>query len=149
MDRNRVRLGEGEGTFRRARAALRAWRMFEVGWVRLFPAGAPVETGAVVAVVAEHYGLWSVNPARVVYVFEEEEGGVRRSGFACGTLPRHAQRGEERLCVELHSDGSVFYDLYAFSRPNRLPVWPGYPLVRRLQRRFARDSLAAMARAVG
>jgi uncharacterized protein (UPF0548 family) len=44
-------------------------------------------------------------------------------------------------------DDSVFYDLYAFSRPNHFLAKLGYPLARRLQRRFARDSLQAMVRA--
>jgi uncharacterized protein (UPF0548 family) len=41
-------------------------------------------------------------------------------------------------------DDSVFYDLYAFSRPNQLLAKLGYPLARHLQHRFARDSLQAM-----
>jgi uncharacterized protein (UPF0548 family) len=44
-------------------------------------------------------------------------------------------------------DDSVFYDLYAFSRPNQLLAKLGYPLARRLQHRFARDSLQAMVQA--
>ena len=46
-----------------------------------------------------------------------------------------------------HEDDSVFYDLYAHSRPNHLLAWLGYPLARRLQHRFARDSLQAMVQA--
>ncbi len=149
VDHNRVRLGEGEATFLRAAEALRAWRMFDTGWVRLHPSDTPVEVGATVAVVARH-GVWSLNACRVVYTVEEEARGVRRSGFAYGTLPDHAARGEERFSVEWDlEDGSVWYDLYAISRPNSLLVRLGYPVVRRLQKRFARDSKAAMRRAVG
>jgi hypothetical protein len=36
-----------------------------------------------------------------------------------------------------------------FARPNQLLDQLGSPLVRRLQKRFARDSAAAMARAIG
>jgi uncharacterized protein (UPF0548 family) len=72
---------------------------------------------------------------------------VRRS-FAYGTLPEHGERGEERFTVEWRrEDDSVFYELYAFSRPNHLIARLGYPLARRLQRRFARDSLRAMLHA--
>jgi uncharacterized protein (UPF0548 family) len=65
-------------------------------------------------------------------------------------LPEHAERGEERFTVEWRRDeGSVHYDLYAFSRPNHLLARIGHPLARRLQRRFARDSIGAMLRAAG
>jgi uncharacterized protein (UPF0548 family) len=150
VDHNRARLGEGGETFDRAVAALRAWKMFDVRWVRIFPPGAPIEVGTTVAVLARHYGLWSLNACRIVYLIEEDDGGVRRCGFAYGTLPGHAESGEERFTVEWRrDDGSVSYDIYAFSRPNNLLARAGYPLARRLQRRFARDSLRAMVRATG
>jgi uncharacterized protein (UPF0548 family) len=60
----------------------------------------------------------------------------------------HAERGEERFTVEYHSDDqSVWYDLFAFSRPGPLARL-GYPVARSLQKRFARDSNLAMRRAV-
>ena len=46
------------------------------------------------------------------------------------------------------ADGAVWYDILAFSRPRQLPARLGYPLARRLQKRFARGSAAAMQRAV-
>lgn len=148
VDHNRVRLGEGDEVFARAVEALFAWKMFDVGWVRLLPAEAPVEIGTTVGVLARHYGFWSLNLSRVVYEVEED-GPVRRRGFAYGTLPEHGESGEERFSVEKHDDGSVFYDLYAFSRPNHPLARLGRPFARGLQRRFARDSLRAMIRAVG
>lgn len=109
-----------------------------------------MEAGTTVAVVARHYGLWSVNVSRVVYEVDDEKDGVKRYGFAYGTLPEHAERGEERFIVEWsREDDSVHYDVLAFSRPNHLLVLLGYPLARAAQRRFARDSLAAMVRAAG
>ena len=148
VDHNRVKLGEGAETFERSVEALRGWRMFEVGWVGLLPPGAPVEVGTTVAVLARHYGFWSLNFSRVVYGISEDAGGVRRRGFAYGTLPEHGESGEERFSVEWHrDDDSVFYDLYAFSRPNHPLARLGYSFARGLQRRFARDSLRAMARA--
>lgn len=150
VDRYRQRLGEGEETYRRAVEALRAWRQFGLGWTRLRPPGAPLEVGSTVGVVARHLGVWSVNPARISYLVEESGGGVERFGFGYGTLPGHAARGEERFLVEWdRGSGAVVYDVLAFSRPKHLLAWPGYPVVRRLQRRFARDSKAAMSRAVG
>lgn len=147
VDHNRV--GLGAGTFDRAVSALQTWKMFDLGWVRLLPENAPVEVGTTVAVLACHYHLRSLNPCRVVYLIDEDEGPVRKRGFAYGTLPEHAQRGEERFTVEQYPDGSVFYDLYAFSRPNHPLARYGRPFARALQRRFARDSLNAMVRATG
>jgi uncharacterized protein (UPF0548 family) len=148
VDHNRVRLGDGEEAFARAAEALYAWKMFDLGWVRILPRGAPADVGTTVAVLARHIGFRSLNFSRVVYEVSGEEGGVRKLGFAYGTLPEHAESGEERFVVEWHPDGPVFYDLYAFSRPNHPLSRLGYPFARGLQRRFARGSLAAMARAV-
>jgi uncharacterized protein (UPF0548 family) len=148
IDQNRARLGIGRDTFERAVAALYAWKMFDVGWARLVPAGAPVEVGTTVAVLATHYGFHSLNPCRISYTIEEDEGGLVRRSFAYGTLPGHGERGEERFTVQWRlEDDSVFYELYAFSQPNTFLAKLGYPLARRLQRRFARDSLRAMVRA--
>jgi uncharacterized protein (UPF0548 family) len=148
VDHNRTRLGRGRDTFEKAVAALHSWNMFDVGWARLVPANAPVEVGTTVAVLTRHYGFHSLNPCRITYTIEEDEGDLARRGFAYGTLPGHGERGEERFTVEWHhEDDSVFYDLYAHSRPNHLLAWLGYPLARRLQHRFARDSLQAMVQA--
>jgi hypothetical protein len=57
--------------------------------------------------------------------------------------------GRSALASEWHSDDTVWYDLLAFSRPGHWLIWLGYPCIRRLQRRFALASLAAMVRAVG
>ncbi|HEX6709595.1 MAG TPA: DUF1990 domain-containing protein [Rubrobacter sp.] len=148
VDHNRVKLGEGRETLDRAVAALHAWKMFDIGWARLVPEDAPVEVGTTVAVLARHYGFLSLNPCRVLYTIEEHYGGCVRRGFAYGTLPGHGERGEERFTVEWRrGEDSVFYDLYAFSRPNSLLAKLGYPLARKLQHRFAKDSLQAMVRA--
>ncbi|MGF1473694.1 MAG: DUF1990 family protein [Rubrobacteraceae bacterium] len=147
VDHNRVRLGSGAAVFSRAVEALQSWRMFDVGWVEICWPDVPVEVGATVAVLGKHYSFSSLNACRVVYLVEED-AGVRRSGFAYGTLPEHAARGEERFTVEWDRDDSVWYDLYAFSKPNHPLARLGRPFVRSLQRRFAEGSKAAMLRAV-
>lgn len=148
VDRYRVKLGEGEEAYERAKDALRSWRQFDLGWVGLRPGDAPIQTGTTVAVLARHAGFWSLGSARIIYRVEES-GAVQRFGFAYGTLPGHAERGEERFLVEhdLRS-GAVSYDVLAFSRPNHPLAWLGYPFVRMLQGRFARDAKEAMKRAV-
>ena len=145
VDHTRARIGEGEAAFRAAQAALARWEHFRLGWVEAYPPGAPVKVGDVVAVVARSLGLWWLNACRVVYLVDEEN----RFGFAYGTLPGHAESGEERFLVEWdRATGAVWYDILAFSRPRHFLARLGYPLARRMQKRFARDSVAAMRRAV-
>ena len=147
VDHNRIELGRGADIFTRAVAALRRWEMFNLGWVRLYWPEAPVAVGSDVAVLARHLGFYSLNACRVVYVVDDERP-VRRYGFAYGTLPDHAEQGEERFTVEWQTDDSVWYDILAFSRPNQLLAKVGYPVTRLLQKRFAEDSKRAMKRAV-
>ena len=146
-DHHRANLGRGEACFDAACGALRAWRMFPSGWVKLCWPTAPIAPGTDVAVLARCAGLWWVNACRIVYVIDET-GPPRRFGFAYGTLPTHAERGEERFSIDIGDDGTVWYDLLAFSKPNRWLTRLGYPVARRMQKRFASQSLQAMATAV-
>ncbi|MDQ3910836.1 MAG: DUF1990 domain-containing protein [Actinomycetota bacterium] len=148
-DRYHVKPGSGPEVYARAVEALRGWRRFEHGWARVVPSGAQIEAGVAVCVLARHYGFLSLNPVRIVYSLEES-GSFERFGFGYGTLPGHGARGEERFAVEwCREDGSVHYDVFAFSRPNHPLTWPGHPFVRLLQRRFARGSRRSMLVAVG
>lgn len=148
VDHNRVRLGFGAEVFEQARAALGRWEMFQLDWVQLCWPTTPVAAGSTVGVLVRVFGLWSLNLARIVYLIDEA-GPVEKFGFAYGTLPAHAERGEERFSLEWqHADDSVWYDIFAFSRPNQVLSQLGYPYTRRLQCRFALDSMAAMRRAV-
>jgi uncharacterized protein (UPF0548 family) len=147
LDHNRVRIGTGEADFAAARAALEAWRMFPAPWTKISPAQAAIRVGQVVAMQANALGLWWLNACRIVYVIDEA-APVRRFGFAYGTLSAHVEKGEERFSVEHHPDGAVWYDVRAFSQPRYWPVRLGKPLARALQRRFVRDSQAAMQQAV-
>lgn len=143
LDHNRVKLGEGQEVYDRAIAALRRWRQFDLGWVRIVPDTTPIEAGNVVAIQAKTFGLWSLSACRIVYLIDETVP-VKKFGFAYGTLSSHVERGEERFTIELLEDGSVWYDILAFSQPNQLLVRMGYSLARRLQKRFARESLGTM-----
>ena len=149
LDHNRVRLGVGAPAFDQAVTALRRWTMFQLGWVEICQPDAPIAVGTTVGVLVNLFGVWSLNACRIVYLIEED-GPLRRYGFAYGTLPAHAERGEERFSVEWRrDDDSVWYDLLAFSRPNHPLAIAGYPLTRMFQKRFARDSKRAMVEAVG
>jgi uncharacterized protein (UPF0548 family) len=145
-DHNRIKLGEGADVFRRAVEAVKRWEMFNIGWLHVCRPDAPIEIGITVAVLADLGWLWSLNACRIARVFDED-GDVRRYGFAYGTLPEHVERGQESFTVEWnHTDDSVWYDLAAYSRPNQLLAKLGYPVTRALQKRFARDSVQAMLR---
>jgi uncharacterized protein (UPF0548 family) len=150
VDHNRIRLGQGEDTYQRALTALRSWKHFDLGWVTIVPRNTPIENtpievGRVVAVQAQTFGFWSLSACRIVYVIDEREP-MKRFGFAYGTLPNHVECGEERFTIEWHEDGSVWYDIYAFSHPQHPLARLAFPITRRLQKRFARESLAAMLR---
>jgi uncharacterized protein (UPF0548 family) len=148
IDHNRVLLGDGYETFLGAIEALKSWKMFDFAWVKLCQPDTPVAEGMTVAVLVRHLGFWSLNACRIVYLIEEK-GEVERYGFAYGTLPAHAERGEERFSVEYHrAGGEVWYDLYAFSKPGHALARAGYPFSRSLQKRFARESKNAMVKAV-
>jgi len=149
-DRYRVKLGEGEAVFERAVAAVRRWEMFRLGWVEIVTPGAPapIAAGSLAAVLVRALGLWSLNLCRIVYVVEEDLSPMRRFGFAYGTLAEHAERGEERFMVEHNEeDGSVHYDILAFSQPNELLARAAYPYTRSMQRRFGASSMRAMTAA--
>jgi len=145
VDRHRVELGRGNTAFERAKQAVRSWTMFELRWVELCWPDAPVEPGSAVGVLVRFCGVWSLHVCRVVYVLDEP----RRYGFAYGTLPEHAETGEELFTVEWREDDSVWYEILAFSRPKHVAAKLGYPAARRLQERFRRDSSCRLFLRVG
>ena len=147
VDPNRIRLGQGADAFERAKNALRQWKMFDMPWINLCWQDTPIEVGSTVAVLVSHLGFWSLNACRIAYVIKENEE-LEKYGFAYGTLPQHGERGEERFTVEYNrGDQTVWYDVCAVSRPSPLAIL-AYPVTRALQKRFARNSMAAMQRAV-
>ena len=146
----RIRLGYGESTFNKAVEALRSWKMFDLGWVSVCRPDAGIEVGTTIAVLARHFGFWSLHPARIIFLIDDDDGQMRKSGFAYGALEGHGEQGEETFIIEWrHADDGVWYDLRSFSKPGRLLAKLGYPLTRMLQRRFARESTQTMFRTVG
>ncbi len=120
VDHNRVQLGKGENTWHRATEAIRAWRMFSLAWVSLHWPSASIQVGTDVAVSIHHFGFYSLNACRIVYIVDEE-GTVKRFGFAYGTLAQHAESGEERFTIEWNRNiDEVWYDILTFSRPKEM-----------------------------
>jgi len=149
IDQSSAVIGQGDQAFERAKTALAAWRHFELGWVELFPHGASIEPGSVVAVLVRHLGFWSLNGCRVVYRVGDQQIG-RSFGFAYGTLTNHAEEGEEIFGVSLTPESEkVVYRIRAVSRPRVALARIGYPFTRLLQQRFRRDSIRALRLAIG
>jgi uncharacterized protein (UPF0548 family) len=148
VDHTRIKLGQGQKVFAAAKAALERWQQFRLGWREARPEDTPIREGQVVAILARSIGLWWLNACRIITVVDED-GLVKRFGFAYGTLPDHAGSGEERFLVEWDGEeASVWYDILAFSRPRHYLARLGYPWMRRVQKRFGRESAAVMRRAV-
>ncbi len=153
-DRYRVCLGYGRDVFELAKTAIQQWKMFPVEITGLYWPHIPIESGSTVAVAFRVGVLWSLNACRIVYTIDEQQDDhnadrVSRFGFAYGTLPAHALRGEERFTVEwCQADDSVWYVQAAFSRPMRWWGYLGYPLLRRKQQLFRQLSATAMQRAI-
>jgi uncharacterized protein (UPF0548 family) len=143
LDEATVVIGDGKAAFARARAALIAWRQFDIGWVETFPSAAPAVPGTVVAVLIRHLGFWSLNGCRVLYTVGSP-GDLARFGFAYGTLTNHAESGEElfEVFIDQQTD-DVVYRIRAISWPQATLARIGQPIVRMLQERFRDQSAAA------
>jgi uncharacterized protein (UPF0548 family) len=144
VDHTRAKLGTGEKVFASASAALENWQQFQLGWLEAWPATTSIRPDRVIAVVARSIGVWWLNACRIVYVIDEQ----KRFGFAYGTLPEYAGSGEERFLVEMDDDGTVWYDVLAFSRPHGALPHLGYPYMRYLQKQFGKQSAAVMRKIV-
>ena len=120
-------IGHGKADFERARAALIAWKPFDIGWVETFPPHPSVAAGTVVAVLIRHLGFWSLNGDRVLYHVGHDDQA--RFGFAVGTLTNHAESGEElfEVFIDPRSD-DVMYRIRAISRPRALLARVGQPI---------------------
>jgi uncharacterized protein (UPF0548 family) len=107
-----------------------------------------------VALLSRHFrrlgGLWSLDFCRVIYLLEaqpENGGKIERTGFAYGTLPGHAVRGEEIFSIEWHVDtNEVWYDIFSFSLPANVLIRLAGPLARAAQKQFASASFGAASR---
>lgn len=139
-DDNSVLLGQGEAVFQKAVTGLFAWAMFPTHWARIKPDDATIAVGVTVVMVARVMGFWWSNTCRIVGLVQEPN----HIGFAYGTLPGHVECGEERFSIRMDEAGAVFYQIRAFSKPRHWLARLAYPIARASQRRFVRDSKAAM-----
>ena len=84
--------------------------------------------------------LWA--PCEVVWLVDEPD----RYGFGFGTLDGHPERGEEAFLVSVAADGTVWFDVLAFSWPARWWARVGHAFARRLQARVTDRYVRAMER---
>jgi uncharacterized protein (UPF0548 family) len=144
------RIGKGRALHERAVAALFSWQLLQIDGLEVFPSSTTLQPNTNVAIRSRHFGIWSVDFCRVIYVLQDEpqkDGAVLRTGFAYGTLPGHAVRGEEIFSIAWHpATEEVWYDIYSFSLPATPLVRLVGPIAHATQRRFARASLEKAAR---
>ncbi len=145
IDHNRIELGKGKEVFEKAKKAITSWKMYNMPWVEVHMENPSIEKGKTYAAVVSTFGIWSINVCRIVYTIDEKSTKNTKFGFALGTLPLHAESGEERFSIEWnHLDDRVYYDILAFSKPNYLIVKLGQPVCRMLQKKFAQESKQAV-----
>ncbi|HEX6930839.1 MAG TPA: DUF1990 domain-containing protein [Streptosporangiaceae bacterium] len=139
-DRESADLGSFDGgTFDRAAAALRAWRIQAGAGLSVYP-GDLVTDGATFALVMRMPVAGYIAAAgRVVFVIEEPD----RRGFGYGTLPGHPEQGEEAFVIVRRGD-RMFFEITAFSRPRHPLARFAKPVSRMLQRHTTRRYIAAM-----
>jgi uncharacterized protein (UPF0548 family) len=130
-------IGHGRARFDEAAEAVMRWGM-------LRGAGVHVEATTEVAVVGSEVivGLGPLKaPCRVVYVVDEPN----RRGFAYGTLPGHAETGEELFAVRYDPIGEVVHaEVSAFSRHGTWWSRLAGPVTTLAQRLIARRYLRAL-----
>ncbi|HVO58294.1 MAG TPA: DUF1990 domain-containing protein [Dongiaceae bacterium] len=149
VNRVRRRIGNGRGVHAALVQALFAWELVRAAGTQVFANADTISPGTEVALRSRHFGIWSVDFCRVVYLLHDEpekDGPIRRTGFAYGTLPGHAVRGEEIFSVTWNAKTEdVWYEIFSFSLPANWMVRAGARLARREQLGFIGASMRAAA----
>mmetsp|Transcript_7689 Transcript_7689/g.14301 ORF Transcript_7689/g.14301 Transcript_7689/m.14301 type:complete len:223 (-) Transcript_7689:1353-2021(-) len=156
----KVRVGEGWGTYRKAKSKLKDWRQVQLGWTSVLP-DTPVKKGAEVCLCARVLGVWIMNPLKTVYVQTKRTRmpivnlvpmlplayNSAQFSHAEGTMKGHLLAGEERFSVSIDKkDKSVHYQVSSISKPDHILSRVGYPLVCLLQSNFIRQSTRSFQR---
>ncbi|MBA61402.1 MAG: hypothetical protein CMJ76_03460 [Planctomycetaceae bacterium] len=146
LDRFSHLIGYGEEVFNGVADAINQWEMFNHPMAELKYLNPKIENGNTVVVVFGSMGLWTVNPARIIYELAEsrQQGKIRQAGFAYGTTMGHIAIGEELFHVDWNQKtDEVNFRITVFSRPGSLLAWIGKPCMAYQQKKFRR--LAAQA----
>lgn len=136
-------LGAGGGDFAAAVECYRALGS-QRSVAGVWPEDATAELGATILISLRFGPVTVLAVDRIVAIIDEP----RRWAFAYGTLPGHAEVGEEAFIVEHRPDDTVVAKVVAIAHV----ALPGarflQPLLVPIQRRFARRYLDAVAAAV-
>jgi uncharacterized protein (UPF0548 family) len=136
MQRSAV-IGRGRRRFDEAAAAGMRWGMLRGAGIRV---EATTDVAAVGSEVIVHLGPVRA-PCRVVYIIDEPD----RCGFAYGTLPGHAESGEELFLVRFDpATDDVFAEVAAFSRHGTWWSRLASPVTSLIQRIVTRRYLRAL-----
>ncbi|MGI9126304.1 MAG: DUF1990 domain-containing protein [Mycobacterium sp.] len=131
------KVGHGSARFDQAAEAVMRYGMLRGAGLRV---DATTEVAQVGTDVLGRLGPF-LAPCRVVYVIDEPD----RRGFAYGSLPGHAVRGEEMFAVRYDpSDQAVYSEVAAFSRPTTWWSTLGAPVLGVAQRIVTRRYLDAV-----
>lgn len=140
IDYNHAYIGEGTEVWGKARLFLKQWKHFPPSFTKIYSNTKSIKEGTIVAVMIKILGLWCCNSAKIVYVIDQPNC----FGFAYGTLLEHAEKGEEAFWISRDATGKITYHLKAFSKPKFWAAKLAYPLTRKYQRKFAKESLQQM-----
>lgn len=127
-----------QGTFDAAAERLMTWRVHEAAGLGVAASNQRVEPDAVVEMFLGPRWLNVRAVCRVVYVIDEPD----RVGFAYGTLPGHAESGEESFIIERHGD-AVRFVVRAFSNPATRLARLGGPVATAVQQLMTERYLRA------
>lgn len=130
-------IGHGRERFEEAGAEVMRWGMLRGAGVRVDASSEVAAVGSEVVV-----GVGPVRaPCRVVYVIDEPD----RRGFAYGTLPGHAESGEELFSVRFDpATDQVYAEVRAFSRHGTWWSRLAAPVTSLMQRIITRRYLTAL-----
>ncbi|MFF4425745.1 DUF1990 family protein [Streptomyces sp. NPDC001549] len=131
---HRTRLGHGRAVFEAAGTAVTTFHAHRTAGMRVRADVGAVRPGSR-AVVGIGLGPLRIDaPCQVIWTAYEPA----RIGFAYGTLAGHPECGEESFIVDMDPDGTVWFTVTAFSRPNTWYTRLAGPVVPFLQLSFAR-----------
>lgn len=136
-DRHRLTVGSGADDWERAKEALRRWQAHRSAGVTVYPADAALREGETVALgIPVGPLVWAAAACRIVWTLDEAD----RFGFGYGTLPAHAESGEEAFVVERAGD-PVDFAITVFSRPVHPVARASAPIARLMQKRVTQHYL--------
>lgn len=143
-DHYEAEIGHGPAQFHTAVTGLKTWKAHRLPGMRVFPPTQEIRTGETVVVTLGTDIAALVVPCRIVGVID----GQTRWAFAYGTLPGHPEQGEEVFAVSIAPDGTVRFEIDAFSRPGDPIVRLSGPIARGIQRGGTGAYLRALKRYV-